>query len=262
MNRLQQMFHTPQKNLLSVFFTAGFPHRDDTVPILRELERSGADLAEIGMPFSDPLADGPVIQHSSHIALQNGMSLRLLMEQLKDVRKVVSMPLLLMGYLNPVLSYGMERFLSDAHACGIDGIILPDLPLEEYESEYQSLFRAYEISNVFLITPQTSEERIRKIDSLTDSFIYMLSTSATTGTKKKGFETHRNYFERIQAMQLGHQILIGFGIRDRLTFLEACRYASGAIVGTAFIEALEKASGLQPAIREIIQSIQGSICSC
>lgn len=256
MNRLHTLFQKKKNRILSVFFTAGYPNLNDTCTILKELEQNGVDLVEIGMPFSDPLADGPVIQHSSQVALQNGMSLKILFRQLSGIRERVSMPLILMGYLNPVLSYGFEKFLEDAHRLEIDGIILPDLPPEEYEEQYKTLFEKYFLSNIFLITPQTSDERIRKIDSLSDSFIYMLSTSATTGTRKSGFNVHRNYFEHIRSLNLTHPLLIGFGIRDQETFEEACQYAAGAIVGTAFIEALQKGENLQEQIRNFVSSIR------
>ncbi|HQH40282.1 MAG TPA: tryptophan synthase subunit alpha [Bacteroidales bacterium] len=256
MNRLHTLFQKKQINILSVFFTAGYPKLNDTSFILKELEQNGVDLAEIGMPFSDPLADGPVIQHSSQVALQNGMSLKVLFRQLSGIRQHVSMPLILMGYLNPVLSYGIEKFLEDAHRLGIDGIILPDLPPEEYEEQYKSLFEKFSLSNIFLITPQTPDDRIRKIDGLSDSFIYMLSTSATTGTRKSGFDAHRNYFEHIRSMNLAHPLLIGFGIRSRETFEEACRYAAGAIVGTAFIEAISHDEDLSGQISNFVRSIR------
>lgn len=257
MNRLHTLFRKENKNLLSVFFTAGYPALSNTITILKELQKNGADLAEIGMPFSDPLADGPVIQRCSQIALQNGMSIRVLFNQLAGIREHITMPLILMGYLNPVLSYGVEQFLADAQQVGIDGVILPDLPLEEFEEQYQPLFQKYSLSNIFLITPQTPDERVRKIDSLSDTFIYMLSTSATTGTRKKGFDAHREYFEHIHSLNLVHPVLIGFGIRDRETFSEACRYAHGAIVGTAFLEAISQGKDLPSSITNFIQSIRG-----
>ncbi|MFN8207012.1 MAG: tryptophan synthase subunit alpha [Bacteroidales bacterium] len=238
MNRIEELFIRKPGGILSIYFTAGFPGLNDTVRLVEELEQSGTDLVEIGMPFSDPLADGPVIQQSSHQALENGMSLKILFSQLKDIRDKVKIPLILMGYLNPVLQYGMERFLSDAAAVGIDGLILPDLPLKEFEEQYQSLFEENGIINIFLITPQTSEDRIKKIDRLSKGFIYMVSTSATTGTSKRGTDNNREYFERVNKMQLLHPRLVGFGIHDRESFAEACRFSSGAIIGTAFIRAL------------------------
>jgi tryptophan synthase alpha chain len=238
MNRIQQLLESKKEGILSVYFTAGYPELNDTIKVLNELETAGVDLVEIGMPFSDPLADGPVIQQSSHKALENGMSLKILFSQLKDIRQKVKMPLILMGYLNPVMQYGMEKFLSDAAAVGIDGLILPDLPLKEFEEQYQAMFDRYGIINIFLITPQTDEERIRQIDRLSKGFIYMVSTSATTGTSKKGTDNNREYFERVKKMQLQHPRLVGFGIHDRESFSAACKYASGAIIGTAFINAL------------------------
>jgi tryptophan synthase alpha chain len=255
MNRIEKLFIEKTEGVLSIYFTAGYPKLNDTERLLLELEQSGTDLVEIGMPFSDPLADGPVIQQSSHRALENGMSLKILFSQLKDIRRKVKMPLILMGYLNPVMQYGMEKFLSDAAAVGIDGLILPDLPLKEYEEQYQAIFDQHGIINIFLITPQTSEDRIRQIDRLSKGFIYMVSTSATTGTSKKGTDNNREYFERVKNMQLQHPRLVGFGIHDRESFAAACRYASGAIIGTAFIKALAE----EMPVKDFVDSIKNRV---
>jgi len=256
MNRIQQLFQSSQKNILSIYFTAGYPRLNDTIPILTELEKNGVDMVEIGMPFSDPLADGPVIQKSSQIALKNGMSLKVLMKQLEGFRRHINLPVLLMGYLNPVLAYGPDRFLKDAHERGIDGIILPDLPLEEYEAHYASSFHAQEISNIFLITPQTPKERIHHIDRCSDGFVYMVSSSATTGTTKKIFDDHRGYFEKVNAMQLKNQRLIGFGIHDNRSYKEACNYAAGAIVGTAFVQTLGKGEPISSTVEKMISNLR------
>ncbi len=242
MNRIQQAFES-KKNLLNIYFTAGYPRLHDTVPLVQALSAAGADLIEIGMPFSDPLADGPVIQQSSTAALQNGMSLPVLFEQLKDIRATVpETPILLMGYLNPVMQFGVENFCRQAAAVGADGIILPDLPLDDYVAEYQDIFRRHNLRPVFLITPQTAPERIRRIDELTDSFLYLVSGPGITGgTNNQAAGVQDAYFERIEAMQLRNPRLIGFGIADKASFQKACRHAEGAIIGSALIRALGEA---------------------
>jgi tryptophan synthase alpha chain len=245
-SRFSASFSSPHASrLLSVFFTAGHPGLNDTRRIIRLLAASGADLIEIGMPFSDPLADGPVIQQSSQHALSQGMSLPLLFEQLKGIRSEVNIPLILMGYLNPVMQYGFEAFCRQAADVGIDGLILPDLPLAEYETNYQGIVEASGLSNIFLITPQTSEARIRKIDELSSSFIYAVSSDSTTGRRGSFSEEHLAYFERLQALRLRSPLLIGFGIHDRETFETVSRYAAGAIIGSAFIRMLEASSNLE-----------------
>lgn len=254
-NRINQLFETKKKNILSIYFTAGFPNLNDTTTIIKELEKNGADLIEIGIPFSDPTADGPVIQRSNETALKNGMSLKLLFEQLKEIRQSVNIPLILMGYFNPVLRYGVEEFCKMCRHTGIDGIILPDLPLEEYEENYKELFQKYELHNILLITPQTPEKRIRRIDEATGGFIYMVSSSSTTGAGRKVEDFHTDYFERIQNMNLNSPRLIGFGISDASTFNNACRYANGAIIGSAFVTAVQN-NGLQESIRKFILNIQ------
>lgn len=239
MNRINQLFQNKNKNILSIYYTAGYPNLDDTLTIARALEEAGADMLEIGFPYSDPVADGPVIQASSKQALDNGMDLKLLFEQLKDLRKYVNIPVLLMGYVNPLLQYGVENFCKACAEVGVDGLIVPDLPMVEYEEFYKDTFQQYGISNVFLITPQTAVERIHKIDELTNGFIYMVSSSATTGKNLSLSQVTEDYFSRVAALELKNPTMIGFGISDQPSFEKACQYASGAIIGTAFVKALE-----------------------
>jgi tryptophan synthase alpha chain len=227
-------------SLLSIYFTAGYPGLQDTVPVLRQLQASGVDMIEIGLPFSDPLADGPTIQESSTAALNNGMCSSLLFEQLKEVRKEIHLPLILMGYFNPVLQYGVTEFCLKCRELGIDGLILPDLPLEIYEKQYRSIMEAHGLRMIFLITPQTSEERIRKIDAATDAFIYMVSSASTTGAQEGFGPIQQAYFERIAAMGLKNPLIVGFGIGNAHTFNQATTHAKGAIIGSAFIKHLSK----------------------
>lgn len=258
MNKLVDLFKNRKEKLLSVYFTAGYPHLDDTAVILRELENTGVDLIEIGIPFSDPLADGPVIQRSSEVALKNGMTLHLLLKQLSAVKNLhTGMPTLLMGYLNPILQYGMESFCKQAADCGISGVIIPDLPLDVYLEKYKIIFRKYDLINVFLITPQTSEERIRLIDEHSRGFIYMVSSSSTTGAKSGITEEQEAYFKRIAAMRLKNPLMVGFGISDAKSFDIACKYASGAIIGSAFINSL-KSSDKSLKTGEFINSIRNN----
>lgn len=238
MNRLKQLF-SKKSNILSVYYTAGFPNLEDTVPVLTALQAEGVDLVEIGMPFSDPLADGPTIQKSSEQALRNGMSLNKLFEQLAEVRQSIHIPIVLMGYYNPVFKYGVERFVKKCRQVGVDGVILPDLPFDEYCESYQSIFEQSGLSNIFLITPQTSEARIRLIDEHSKGFIYMVSSAATTGTKKGMTSDQIDYFKRVQALQLNNPCLIGFGISDHESYSTACDYSAGAIVGSAFVKQLD-----------------------
>ncbi|MFN8259500.1 MAG: tryptophan synthase subunit alpha [Chitinophagales bacterium] len=255
MNRLKTLFQQKDKKILSVFCTAGFPELDSIVPILEELQQNGVDLVEIGMPFSDPTADGPVIQYSNTIAINNGMMLKVLFEQLKEVREKIHIPLVLMGYINPALQYGFDAFLKDAAACGMDGVIIPDLPMYEYETFYKQKFEENNLKNIFLVTPQTAEERIRKIDALSDAFVYIVSSNAITGGNASIEQEQQNYFKRIQQMQLVNPTLIGFGIKDKQTFDTACQYADGAIIGTAFIKAIDKSQNLKKDIQQFIHSI-------
>lgn len=240
MNRLLSTFKEKNKNILSIFFTAGYPEPDQTIQIAQALELAGADMLEIGIPYSDPVADGPVIQNSSEKAIEKGMTVKLLFEQLKALRKNVSIPVLLMGYFNPVLQYGVENFCQSCAEAGIDGVIIPDLPLFEYETFYKEIFEKHGISNVFLITPFTSEERIHKIDALSNGFIYLLSAASTTGKSLNVSDDTEAYFARIQQMQLKTPLMIGFGISDHTSFSKACTYANGAIVGTAFVKQLSE----------------------
>jgi len=238
MNRITQLFKEKKNNILSIYYTAGYPSLGDTVAIAAALEKAGADMLEIGFPYSDPVADGPVIQASSKQALDSGMDLNLLFEQLKELRKQVSIPVLLMGYVNPVLQYGVERFCKACAEVGVDGCIVPDLPMVEYEEFYKNAFIENGLSNIFLVTPQTSVERIHKIDSLSNGFIYLLSSSATTGQNLQVSDTTSTYFARIAAMELNNPTMIGFGISSKETFDKACQYANGGIIGTAFVKAL------------------------
>ncbi|MDD4224952.1 MAG: tryptophan synthase subunit alpha [Mariniphaga sp.] len=254
-NRINHLFETKKNNILSVYFTAGFPNLNDTVEIIQQLEKNGVDLIEIGMPFSDPTADGPTIQHSSEVALRNGMSLNLLFQQVKEIRKFVHIPLILMGYFNPVMQYGLEKFCATCKETGIDGVILPDLPLEEYEEHFKKFFLMNHLHNILLITPQTPDDRIRKIDDASEGFIYAVSSSSTTGEGKKVEDFNREYFERIQRMKPKNPVLIGFGISDRETFLNACNFANGAILGSAFIKAVQQKKILKVAIRDFVKSI-------
>ncbi len=255
MNRLNQLFSRKKNNLLSIYYTAGYPELNTTLDIAEALEKAGADFLEIGFPYSDPVADGPTIQHSSEKALENGMTLSRLFEQLADLRKRVSIPILLMGYANPLIQYGVERFCKKAAEVGVDGVIVPDLPMYEYETLYADYFKANNLSNIFLVTPQTSEERIRKIDELTNSFIYLLSSSSITGGNLNVSVNIEDYYKRVKAMELKNPAIIGFGITDSKSFSKACEYAAGAIVGSAFVkllgteEYLEKIPGFVQSIR-------------
>lgn len=238
MNRLQNLFASGKKNLLSIYYTAGYPTLNSTVDIAEALEKAGADFLEIGFPYSDPLADGPTIQHSSQIALDNGMNLNVLFEQLADLRKRVNIPVILMGYANPMIQYGVERFCQKAAEVGVDGIIVPDLPMHEYEQLYSGYFKQNNLSNIILVTPQTSDERIRKIDKLSDCFIYLLSSSTITGKSLQMSNVVDTYFKRIQDMALKNPTIVGFGIADKTSYQKACEYNTGAIVGSAFVKYL------------------------
>ena len=253
MNRITEKLKEDGK-LLSIYFTAGYPELQDTVPIIRELEKHGVDMIEIGLPFSDPLADGPTIQESSTAALRNGMSTELLFEQLEGIRDSVKIPLIIMGYFNPVLQYGVEAFCSRCAAIGIDGLILPDLPLDVYQDEYEAIFKKYGLLNMFLITPQTSDERIKQIDQASEGFIYMVSSASTTGAKTGFGKEQQQYFERIGSMQLEHQQIVGFGISNAETFGQATQMAKGAIIGSAFIKFLTREG--KEHIEKFIKSIK------
>ncbi|WP_430409723.1 tryptophan synthase subunit alpha [Kordia sp.] len=237
MNRINQKLHEDKK-LLSIYFTAGYPSLNDTVGVIENLEKNGVDMIEIGLPFSDPLADGPTIQASSTQSLKNGMTSKILFEQLADIRKIVTIPLIIMGYLNPMMQYGIEAFCAKCQEVGIDGLIIPDMPVDVYHNEYQAIFEKYGLINVFLITPQTSEDRIRFIDSISNGFIYMVSSAGTTGAKSSFGNTQADYFDRIGAMKLKNPQIVGFGISNRETFNQATSKAKGAIIGSAFIKHL------------------------
>ncbi|WP_452231511.1 tryptophan synthase subunit alpha [Lacinutrix sp. MEBiC02595] len=237
MNRINQKLQE-NKKLLSIYFTAGYPNLDNTATILQNLEKSGVDMIEIGLPFSDPLADGPTIQASSTQALKNGMTTEVLFNQLKDIRKTVSIPLIIMGYFNPMLQYGVEAFCEKCQEIGIDGLIIPDLPVDVYNDDYKAIFEKYGIINVFLITPQTSVERIHFIDSISNGFIYMVSSASVTGSSSGFGEEQTSYFKRIADMKLNNPQIIGFGISNNETFTQATTHAKGAIIGSAFIKHL------------------------
>ncbi len=239
MNRINQKLQEDKK-LLSIYFTAGYPNINDTVNIIKDLEESGVDMIEIGLPFSDPLADGPTIQASSTQALKNGMTTKLLFEQLQDIRQTVSIPLIIMGYFNPMLQYGVEAFCKKCQEIGIDGLIIPDLPVDVYHEEYKATFEKYGLINVFLITPQTSEERVRYIDSISNGFIYMVSSASTTGAKSGFGDEQTQYFDRIASMNLKNPQIVGFGISNNDTFTQATTHAKGAIIGSAFIKHLNE----------------------
>lgn len=257
-NRIINLFSKKKKNILSVYYTAGFPQLESTVPVARSLYDAGADIIEIGIPFSDPVADGPTIQASNKVALDNGMNLRLLMEQVREIRKAkIDIPVMLMGYLNPVMQYGVEKFVSDAALCGVDGLILPDMPLREYEENFKSLFEAKNLCNTFLISPTTSEERIRKIDAATHGFIYAVSASSTTGAKDGFHDEQIGYFQRLKEMKLSNPWLIGFGISNHKTFSVASEYAAGAIVGSAFINLLKDAKDPEKNIDDFVKKMKG-----
>ncbi|MRT93314.1 tryptophan synthase subunit alpha [Ancylomarina sp. 16SWW S1-10-2] len=238
MNRIDSLFQNKKQDILSIYFPAGYPNLNDTVPNLELLQKAGVDMVEIGIPFSDPLADGPAIQAAAKQALDNGMKLRLLLEQLKSVRKTVDIPLVLMGYWNTIYNYGVENFLKECENIGIDGLIVPDLPLDEFELHYKSEFEKYGVYNVLLACPETEEKRLQKLISSTQGFLYLVSSSATTGGSMKVNEKQNTYFDRIK--QIESPSLIGFGINNKESFEYACQYADGAIIGTAFIKALEK----------------------
>jgi len=239
LNRIKQKLNEDKK-LLSIYFTAGYPNLDDTTTIIKNLEESGVDMIEIGLPFSDPLADGPTIQASSTQALKNGMTTDVLFNQLKDIRKTVSIPLIIMGYFNPMLQYGVEAFCKKCQEIGIDGLIIPDLPVDVYNEQYKSIFEKYGLVNVFLITPQTSKERIQFIDSISNGFIYMVSSASVTGGSNGFGEQQTNYFKRVENMKLKNPQIVGFGISNNETFNQATTYAKGAIIGSAFIKHLSK----------------------
>lgn len=256
MNRIDTLFEKQTKGVLSVYFTAGFPNLNDTVPVIQSLEKNGVKLIEIGIPFSDPMADGPVIQDSGSKALKNGMNLKILFSQLSTVRESVQIPLVLMGYLNPIMQFGFERFCDEAQRCGIDGVIIPDLPFEDYHENYKSIAEAHNLHMIMLITPETSEERIRLIDQHTGGFIYMVSTASVTGARSAFSDDNLAYFERVNAMKLKNPRMIGFGISNKPTFDAACNNASGAIIGSKFVSLLQSEGTIDGAVSELIKAIR------
>lgn len=248
MNRINQLFSSNPRKLLSIYFCAGTPTLDGTAEVIRTLEKHGVSMIEIGIPFSDPMADGIVIQNAATQALRNGMSLRLLFSQLQDIRRDVQIPLILMGYLNPIMQFGFENFCRECAACGIDGVIIPDLPFRDYQEQYRPIAERYDIKVIMLITPETSEERVREIDEHTDGFIYMVSSAATTGAQQDFDERKRSYFRKIEDMKLRNPRMVGFGISNKATFDAACEHASGAIIGSRFVSLLEEEKDAEQAI--------------
>ena len=257
MNRLEALFQQKTQNILNVYCTAGYPQIDSTIDVMMALEKGGADLVELGMPYSDPLADGPVIQASSSVALANGMTISRLFDQLRTFRQQVHVPVILMGYMNPVLQFGFEKFCQQAAAVAIDGLIIPDLPVYEFESEYGAIVKRFGLSFIFLITPETSEERIRRIDQLSTGFIYAVSSSATTGSATNMGEVEI-YLKRLQKMKLKNPVLVGFGIKDKESFDAACTYTNGAIIGSAYINALQKSGEVKETTRAFLAGIRGT----
>jgi len=253
MNKIHEKLQE-NKKLLSIYFTAGYPSLEDTVPILEALEQNGVDMVEIGLPFSDPLADGPIIQQSSTLALKNGMTSQILFDQLKNIRETVSIPLIIMGYFNPILQYGVEEFCKKCNEIGIDGFIIPDLPLAEYNKHYRAIFEKYNLLNIFLITPQTSEARIKEIDNASNGFIYMVSSASTTGAKDVFNNDQDAYFNRIHNLNLKNPQIVGFGISNNKTYKAATTFAKGAIIGSAFIKMLSQ-TGIK-GIASFVKSIR------
>ena len=255
MSKLQELFKKKNNKVLNVYCTAGYPQLNSTIEVMKALQENGADIIELGMPYSDPLADGPVIQQSSSIALTNGMTIKKLFEQLKDVRKNISVPVVLMGYMNPVLQYGFEKFCADAVAAGIDGLILPDLPEHEFETEYGAIIRKHGLDFIFLVTPETSEQRIKKLDELSTGFLYAVSSSSTTGSDKNMTDV-RNYLQKLKSLDLKNPVLVGFGIKDKTTFEAACANANGAIIGTAYIKAFAEPGNVADITRKFLETIK------
>jgi tryptophan synthase alpha chain len=254
MSRINKLFETKKREVLNVYCTAGFPNLESTLTIMQSLQKNGADIIELGMPYSDPLADGPVIQSSGSKALENGMTVNKLFDQLKNFRSTIQLPVILMGYMNTVLQYGFEKFCKDASAVGIDGLILPDLPMYEFETEYGSIIKKYKLDFIFLVTPETSEERIKKLDELSTGFLYAVSSSSTTGNDKS-LSDQSAYFKKLQSLNLKNPILIGFGIKDKQTFTTACEFANGAIIGSAYIKALSNADDIQTTTKNFLEAI-------
>jgi tryptophan synthase alpha chain len=256
MNRINDLFENNKKNILSVYFTAGYPELNNTLEIIRELDKSGVDMIEIGMPFSDPVADGQVIQRSSEKALKNGMTLNLLFEQLAAVREMTNIPIILMGYINPVYRFGVEKFLLKCRETGIDGTIIPDLPVEEFKGSYESMFTKYDILNIFLVSPQSPVDRILYLDRISTGFLYIVSTTATTGGINKFDQSQVNYFKKLGDLDLKTPRLIGFGISDKTTYNQACEFSDGVIIGSAFIRSLDEMGSLPDKIHRFVKTIR------
>jgi tryptophan synthase alpha chain len=254
MTRIKNTFDKKQQRVLNVYCTAGFPKLESTLEVMQALQDSGADLIELGMPYSDPLADGPVIQDSSAIALANGMTIEKLFEQLDGFRSKITIPVILMGYMNPVLQYGFEAFCAKAAEVGVDGLILPDLPQYEFEAEYGAIIKKYGLDFIFLVTPETAEDRIKQLDKLSSGFLYAVSSSSTTGNDKD-FNPVETYLKRLQELKLTNPVLVGFGVKDKQTFEAASRYTNGAIIGSAFIKALGEKGNVQQATKDFLTAV-------
>lgn len=254
MSRITALFKKKSERILNIYCTAGYPQQDSTVKVIKALQDNGTDMIELGMPYSDPLADGPVIQASSSIAIANGMTIKKLFEQLKNFRNDIHVPVILMGYMNPVIQYGVEKFCADAAAVGIDGLILPDLPEFEFETEYGAIIKKYGLDFIFLVTPETSDERIKKLDGLSTGFLYAVSSSSTTGSDKNMADVN-HYLQKLKGLQLRNAILVGFGIKNKQTFDAACRYANGAIIGSAFVKALEGSTNEELSVKQFLKSV-------
>jgi tryptophan synthase alpha chain len=254
MNRIEEAFHIKRTKQLNVYCTAGYPKPDSTMSVIKALQDNGVDMIELGMPYSDPLADGPVIQHSGSIAIANGMTIAKLFEQLKDLRKEIHIPVVLMGYMNPALQYGFEKFCATAASVGIDGLILPDLPMYEFETEYGPIIKKHGLDFIFLVTPETTDERVKKLDELSSGFLYAVSSSSTTGNDKNMMAVQA-YLKKLQNLKLKNPLLVGFGIKDKQSFNDACQYSNGAIIGTAFIKALETSTSIERSVKQFMNGI-------
>lgn len=254
MSSIQSLFQRKNTRVLNVYCTAGYPELNSTVPVMEALQANGADLIELGMPYSDPLADGPVIQQSGSVALENGMTIATLFQQLENFRDRISVPVILMGYMNPVLQFGFEKFCAEAARLGIDGLILPDLPEFEFETEYGAIIKKYGLDFIFLVTPETSEQRVKKLDKLSTGFLYAVSSSSTTGSDKQ-MGIVQGYLQRLQSYRLSNPVLVGFGIKDKASFDAASAHANGAIIGTAYIKALEGTTDIARSTKEFLKTV-------
>lgn len=256
-NKLTQLFAKKKEGLLNIYFTAGYPHLEDTRIVLKALQDAGADMVEVGIPYSDPLADGPTIQDSNDVALNNGITLKKIIQQLKDMRSEITIPVVVMGYINSAIQYGVEKLAHDLHEIGVDGMIFPDLPVDEYKEKYQSLFESLNMSMIFLVTPQTSEERMKYIDDASSGFIYVVSTASTTGNEAKEVDGGQQaYFDRIKKTPFKNPTMIGFNIKDHASYTNACHYANGAIIGSAFIKMLGNSHLLEKDIKEFVSFVK------